>query len=145
MSAEEAVVQIFLFQYIITGQHFFLFIFIIIIMSIPCRLRQGVRSGLQSLGAGYNKSQRVPGLSFPSSYRNSTFLSIFAVPNYADIWIKSNLTITSIRFMYSLKLTDTALRNPNNNGHYNDFSHAPDVQFHLSKGGISLTSQVPYL
>ena len=47
--------------------------------------------------------------------------------------------------MYSLKLTDTALRNPNNNRYYNDFSHAPDVQFHLSKGGISLTSQVPYL
>ena len=147
MSAEDAVVPIFLFQYIIIGQHFFLFIFIIIIiiMSIPCRLRQDARPGLQSLGAGYNKSPRVRSLSFPSSYRNSTFLSIFAVPNYAVIWINSNLTITPIRFMYSLKLTDTALRNPNNNRHYNDFSHAPDVQFHLSKGGISLTSQVPYL
>ena len=50
-------------------------IIIIIIMFIPCRLRQDVRPGLQSLGAGYNKSLRVPGLSFPSSYRDSTLLS----------------------------------------------------------------------
>ena len=27
------------------------------------------------MGAGYNKSPRVPGLSFPSSNRDSTFLS----------------------------------------------------------------------
>ena len=81
-------------------------------MSIPCRLRQDVRPGLQSLGAGYNKSPRVPGLSFPSSYRDSTFLSIFAVPNNAVFWITSNLTFTPIRFMYSLKLTDTAPRAP---------------------------------
>ena len=73
-------------------------------MSIPCRLRRDVRPGLQSLGAGYNKSPRVPGLSFPSSYRDSTFLSIFAVPNNAVFWITSNLTFTPIRFMYSLKL-----------------------------------------
>ena len=32
-------------------------------------------------GAGYNRSPRVPGLSFLSSYKDSTFLSIFAVPN----------------------------------------------------------------
>ena len=50
------------------------------------------------------KSPRVPGLSFPS-YRDSTFLSIFAVPNNAVFWITSNLTFTPIRFMYSLKLT----------------------------------------
>ena len=34
-------------------------------MSIPCRLRQDVQT--ESLGAGYNKSPWVPGLSFPSS------------------------------------------------------------------------------
>ena len=73
-------------------------------MSIPCRLRQDVWPGLYSLGAGYNNSPRVPGLSFPS-YRDSTFLSIFAVPNNAVFWITSNLTFTPIRFMYSLKLT----------------------------------------
>ena len=54
--------------------------------------------------AAYNKSPRVPGLSLPSSYRDSTFLSIFAVPNNAVFWITSNLTFTPIRFMYSLKL-----------------------------------------
>ena len=59
-----------------------------------------------------NKSPRVPGLSFPSSYRDSTFLSIFAVSNNAVFWITSNLTLTPIRFMYSLKLTDTAPRAP---------------------------------
>ena len=81
-------------------------------MSIPCRLRQDVRPGLESLGVGYNKSPRVPGLSFPSShvYRNSTFFSTLAVPNNAVFWITSNLTFTPIRFMYSLKLTDTAPR-----------------------------------
>ena len=31
------------------------------------------------MGAGYNKSPRLPGHSFPSSYRDSTFLSILAV------------------------------------------------------------------
>ena len=87
-------------------------IIIIIIKSIPCRLRQGVGPGLKSLGAGYNKSPRVTDLSFPSSYRDSTFLSIFAVPNNAVFWITSNLTFTPIRFMYSLKLTDTAPRAP---------------------------------
>ena len=92
--------------------HFIIIIIIIIIMSIPCRLRQDVRPGLQSLEAGYNKSPRVPGLSFPSSYRDSTFLSIFAVPNNAVFWITSNLTFTPIRFMYSLKLTDTTPRAP---------------------------------
>ena len=66
----------------------------------------------QSTIAGYNKSPRVRGLSFPSSYRDSTFLSIFAVPNNAVFWITSNLTFTPIRFMYSLKLTDTAPRAP---------------------------------
>ena len=62
-------------------------------MSIPCRLRQDV----------WPKSPRVPGLSFPS-YRDSTFLSIFAVPNNAVFWITSNLTFTPIRFMYSLNI-----------------------------------------
>ena len=74
-------------------------IFIIMMMSIPCRLRRHVQPGW-SLGAGYNKSPRVPGLSFPSSYRDSTFLSIFAVPNNAVFWITSNLTLTLIRFMH---------------------------------------------
>ena len=92
--------------------HFIIIIIIIIIMSIPCRLRQDVRPGLQSFEAGYNKSPRVPGLSFPSSYRDSTFLSIFAVPNNAVFWITSNLTFTPIRFKYSLKFTDTAPRAP---------------------------------
>ena len=73
-------------------------------ISIPYRLRKDVRPGLQSLEAGYNKSRRLPGLSFPSSYRDSTFLSIFAVPNNAVFWITSNLTFTPILFMYSLKL-----------------------------------------
>ena len=73
-------------------------------ISIPYRLRQDVRPGLQSLEAGYNKSRRLPGLSFPSSYRDSTFLSIFAVPNNAVFWITSNLTFTPILSMYSLKL-----------------------------------------
>ena len=41
---------------------------------------------------------------FLLSYRDSTFLSIFAVPNNAVFWITSNLTFTPIRFMYSLKL-----------------------------------------
>ena len=59
-----------------------------------------------------NKSPRVPGLSFPSSYRDSTFLGIFAVPNNAVFWITSNLTFTPIRFTYSLKLTDMAPRAP---------------------------------
>ena len=45
---------------------------------------------------GYNKSPQVPGLSFPFSYRDSTFLSIFAVPNNAVFWITSNLTFTLI-------------------------------------------------
>ena len=62
-------------------------------MSIPCRLRQDV----------WPKSPRVPGLSFPS-YRDSTFLSIFAVPNNAVFWITSNLTFRPIRFMYSLNI-----------------------------------------
>ena len=73
-------------------------------ISIPYRLRQDVRPGLQSLEAGYNKSRRLPGLSFPSSYRDSTFLSIFAVPNNAVFWITSNITFAPILFMYSLKL-----------------------------------------
>ena len=73
-------------------------------MSIPCRLRQDVQPGLYPLGAGYNTSPRVAGLSFPSSYRDSTFLSIFAVPNNAVLRITSNFTFTPIRFMYSLKL-----------------------------------------
>ena len=58
----------------------------------------------------FNKSPLVRGLSFPSSYRDSTFLSIFAVPNNAVFWITSNFTFTPIRFMYSLKLTETAPR-----------------------------------
>ena len=37
------------------------------IMSIPYRLRQDIQPGLYSLGAGYNKSPQVPGLSFLSS------------------------------------------------------------------------------
>ena len=61
---------------------------------------------------GYNKSPQVPGLSFPSSYRDSTFLSIFAEPNNAVFWIISNLTFTPICLMSSLKLTDTAPRAP---------------------------------
>ena len=61
---------------------------------------------------GYKKSPQVPGLPFPSSYRDSTFLSIFAVPNNVVFWITSNLTFTPIRFMYSLKLTDSAPRTP---------------------------------
>ena len=73
-------------------------------ISIPYRLRQDVRPGLHSLEAGYNKSRRLPGLSFPSSYRDSTFLSIFAVPNNAVFWITSNITFAPILFMYSLKL-----------------------------------------
>ena len=64
------------------------------------------------MGAGYNRSPRFPGLSFPSSYRDSTFLSIFAVPSNAVFWITSNVTFTPIRFMYSLKLTYTAPRSP---------------------------------
>ena len=35
-------------------------------------------------------------------------------------------TLTPIRFMYSLKLTDTAVMGPYNNRQYNDFWHAPD-------------------
>ena len=81
-------------------------------MSIPCRLRQDDRPGFQSLRAGYNKSPRVPGLSFLSSYRDSIFLSIFVVPNNDVFWITSNLRFTAIRFMYSLKLTDTGPRGP---------------------------------
>ena len=61
---------------------------------------------------GYNKSPQVPGLSLPSSYRDSTFLSIFAIPNHVVFWITSNLTFTPIRFTYSLKLTDSAPRTP---------------------------------
>ena len=48
-------------------------------MSIPRRLRQDV-----------HKSPRLPGLSFPSSYRDSTFLSIFAVPNNATNLVKNH-------------------------------------------------------
>ena len=97
---------------IITIIIFIIMKIIIIIKSIPCRLRQGVGPGLKSLGAGYNKSPRVSDLSFPSSYRDSTSLSIFAVPNNAVFWITPNLTFTPVRFMYSLKLTDTAQRAP---------------------------------
>ena len=81
-------------------------------MAIPCRLRQDVQPGLQSSGAGYNNSPRVPGLSFPSSYRDSTFHGIFAVANNAVFWITSNLKFTPISFMYSLKLTDMASTAP---------------------------------
>ena len=56
-------------------------VIVIIIMFIPHRLRQNIRPGLYPLGAGYNKSPRVPGLSLRSFYRKSTFLSIFAVPS----------------------------------------------------------------
>ena len=74
-------------------------------MFIPCRLRQDVRPGLYSLGAGYNKSPRVPGLSFPSSYRDSTFLSIFAVPNNAANLVKNHFGTEEI------DLKETLLRN----------------------------------
>ena len=85
-------------------------------MYIPCRLRLEKMFGLV-----YSPSRervttshwpRVSGLSSLSSYKNSTFLSIFAVPNNAVFWITSNLTFTPIRFMYSLKLTDTAPKAP---------------------------------
>ena len=81
-------------------------------MSIPCRLKAGCSAWFIVLVSGYNNSPRVQGLSFPSSYRDSTFLSIYADPNKAAFWITSNLTFTPIRFMYSLKLTDTAPRAP---------------------------------
>ena len=75
-------------------------------MSIPCRLT-GRMFGLMVYSPWeYIKSPPVPGLSFPSSYTDSTFLSIFAVPNNSVFWITSSLTFTPIRFMYSLKLTD---------------------------------------
>ena len=48
-------------------------------MTIPCRVIHDVNPGLWSLGAGYNKS--------PSAYRDSTFLSISAVPSNAVFWI----------------------------------------------------------
>ena len=48
---------------------------------------------------------------FLLSYRDSTFRSIFAVPNNAVFWITSNLTFTPIRFMYSLKLLLLLLTN----------------------------------
>ena len=54
----------------------------------------------------------MPGLSFSSSYGDSTFLSIFAVPRNAVFWITSNLTFTPIRFMYFLKLTERTPRAP---------------------------------
>jgi len=95
---------------------------------------------------GYNKSPRVPRLSFPSSYRDSTFLSIFAVPNKAVFTITSNLTFTPIRFMYSLKLTDRAPRAPITTG-TTMTSHAPQFcnfifQWLVFLSCISLTSQV---
>ena len=37
-------------------------------ISIPYRLRQDVRPGLQSLEAGYNKSRRLPGLFLQGQY-----------------------------------------------------------------------------
>jgi len=76
------------------------------------RLRQDIRPGLQSLGAGYKKSPWVPGLSLPSSYRDSTFLSIFAVPGNAVSWMTSKLNFRPICFNYFIKFTDTAPRAP---------------------------------
>ena len=54
----------------------------------------------------------IPDLSFLSSYKDSAFLSIFDVTNNAVFSIRSNLTLTPIRFLYSLKLTVTAPRAP---------------------------------
>ena len=84
---------------------------ILIIMSIPCVLWLE-NPGLYPWERGYNKSPRVPGLSVLSSYKDSTFLIIFAVPNNAVVCTTSNPTFTPIRFMYSLKLTDTTPRAP---------------------------------
>ena len=47
---------------------------------------------------------------------DSTFLSIFAVPNNAVFWRTSNLTFTPIRFIYSPKLTETAPGAPTTTG-----------------------------
>ena len=64
------------------------------------------------MGAGFNMSPWVPGLSFLTSFRKSTFLSIFAVPNNADFWRTFDLTFTPILFMHSPKLTETAPSTP---------------------------------
>ena len=85
---------------------------------------------IQSLGGGYNKSPWVPSLSSPSSYRDSTFLNIFAVPNNAVFWITSKLTFTPIRFMYSLKLTDMAPSDPITTGTTMTFACTRLLQFH---------------
>ena len=83
-------------------------------MSIPCRLRQGIRPGLQSLGAGYNKSPQVPGFSFPSSYRGSTFLSTkpvfmvlpsLSINNQAEFLIKILLLTTKGGFIVTSLFT----------------------------------------
>ena len=122
----------------------------VIITSIHCRLGQDVRPGLWSLRAGYNKSPRVSGLSFPSSYRGSTFLNIiFAVPNNVVFGITSNLTSTPIR-MYSLKLTDTTLRAPITTcttmtfRMRQTFAISSFNSWYFSNFSSSLSNQVPY-
>ena len=77
------------------NKNWYLYCYLLLLCPFRC-LRQDVRPGLQSLGAVYTKSPRVPGLSFPFSYRDSTFLSIFAVPNNAVFWLTSTLTFTPI-------------------------------------------------
>ena len=73
-------------------------------MSIPCRLRQ----------AGYNKSPQVPGFSFPSSYRGSTFLSTkpvfmvlpsLSINNQAEFLIKILLLTTKGGFIVTSLFT----------------------------------------
>ena len=77
-----------------------------------------------------------------------TVLSLvsFTVPNNAVFWITSNQTFTPSRFMYSLKLTDTAPRAPITKDTTMTFRMRHWLlQFHLSIVGISLPSQVSYL
>ena len=90
-------------------------------MYIPCRVRHDVQPGLQSLGVGYNKSPRVPGLFFLLP----TGTIFFAFSSNAVFWITSNFVFTEILFMYSLKLTDGS-KCTYNNRHCNDFLHVPD-------------------
>ena len=96
-----------------------------------------IQPGLESLGVGHNKSLQVPGLSFPSSYRDSTSLSIFAVPSNAIFWITSNLAFMSICFMYSLKLTDTTPRAPITTG--------TTMTFALSSPGMATSAMTTSL
>ena len=74
--------------------------------------KKGCSAWFIVLGSGLQQVITGPRSLFSSFYKDSAFLSIFAVPNNAAFWITSNLTFKPICFMYSLKLTDTAPRTP---------------------------------